>query len=668
MTHYLNRDCGAAVACLVFFVSNAVMAQAPELKPKASENSPDASAKKESSERASFPFQIQLLDTTIRFESNGDSRKEVHTVVKLNDAMGVREFGRLTFDYNRSFQRVEIPMVRITHANGGTSDLLPSAITDVPNPSVEKFPAYQDVRVKAVRVLGLQENDTVEYRVITTTTRPPLAPNFWLVHSFDRSGQVQRENYEIQLPLASHSIISTSVDAQKYEITHPETGTAVNLSYRWNYSAGTPIALNTVEGEPARGVKGKEEWLKDADIAITTFRTWNELKESFRGPFGINSEQRSESISKAQSLTENAKNDRAKLELLYEFVAQKIDMVDLPLSATGYASRSPKEILASGYATPEDKAILLMALARAAGIAANSALTGPNLHPLHEPIVPTIFANVLVVCPEAGKATWLDPSSSVVPFEMMPANLRGKPALIPYGRSDDASFIKVPGYLPFAAFQKVGVNATLGEDGKLVAKVKYVLRGDNELLLRLAFHQTTKDKWKDVAGLLALSDGFRGVVTSVSASEPTATKAPFTVEYELTQEKFVDWAKKPVRIPALLPQIGLPDTSTKSPSGNIELGTPLDVDTQMTLQLPSGTTAQTPAGTAVERDYATYSSKYALNEETLRASRHIKFLRRDLAADRAADYNAFERAVQNDQSQNFVLDRGVGAKNAAGKQ
>jgi len=55
-----------------------------------------------------------------------------------------------------------------------------------------------------------------------------------------------------------------------------------------------------------------------------------------------------------------------------------------------------------------------------------------------------------------------------------------------------------------------------------------------------------KDKWKDVAQLLALSDGFRGKITT-SPHGPYATRAPFTVEYEITQPKFIDWSKKPVR-------------------------------------------------------------------------------------------------------------------------
>ncbi len=137
-----------------------------------------AAAPEKTAGKPELPFQIQLLETHIRFEVNGDSRKEVHTIVKINNILGAHEFARLAFDYNRAFQQVEIPLVRISHANGGTSELLPSAVTDAPNPAVEKFPAYQDVRVKSVRILGLADGDTIEYRVITTTTKHPLGAGF----------------------------------------------------------------------------------------------------------------------------------------------------------------------------------------------------------------------------------------------------------------------------------------------------------------------------------------------------------------------------------------------------------------------------------------------------------------------------------------------------------
>ena len=79
----------------------------------------------------------------------------------------------------------------------------------------------------------------------------------------------------------------------------------------------------------------------------------------------------------------------------------------------------------------------------------------------------------------------------------------------------------VEGEAPFSARQTVNVDASLGENGTLRAKVRYSMRGDNELVLRVAFHHTPKERWKEVAQLLSITDGFRGQVTGVSASDPT---------------------------------------------------------------------------------------------------------------------------------------------------
>jgi hypothetical protein len=249
---------------------------------------------------------------------------------------------------------------------------------------------------------------------------------------------------------------------------------------------------------------------------------------------------------------------------------------------------------------------------------------------------------------------------------MLPASYRGDQALKvgPMSEALDVPslvLMVIPLNLPFPSVQRVHVDAAVDLEGKLTAKVHYALRGDNELLLRIGFHQTPKEKWKDLAQLLSLTDGFRGQVTSVNASDPYATREPFTVDYEITQPKFVDWSKKPVRIPALLPQLGLPDPPAKPAPGSatspIELGTPLEVETQMTLHLPSGTTATAPTGSSVQRDYATFASQYSAKEPAVSASRHIHFLLRQVPAERAADYNAFLRAVLTDEAQDFTLDR-----------
>jgi hypothetical protein len=325
------------------------------------------------------PAQFELLETKIRFEANGDSRKEVHARVHINSELGVRQFARLNFDYNRSFQSIEIPLVHITHPSGGTADILPSAITDNPNPAVINAPAYQDVRVKSVRILGLEPSDNLEYRVITTTTHHPLAPDFWLDHSFDRTGVVSQELFEIDVPASSKVQLRVAPEFP-YEIVESENRTDARVAYLWHPKAPP-----------------KEPLAEQAtDILLTTFPSWNALTRELALHFLPRAMSGDSLNSKTNELTRDAKSSDEKLQILYDFVSQKIRTVDLPLGALGFAVRPLNNIELSGYATQEEKAFLLTALCGQAEIAAGPVLVGaPDAASKSFPS-PSLFSRVLV--------------------------------------------------------------------------------------------------------------------------------------------------------------------------------------------------------------------------------------------------------------------------------
>jgi hypothetical protein len=641
-------------------------AKSPAKSPESSEKTPE------------LPAQIELLETRVRFEANGDSRKEVHTRVHINNELGARQFARLAFDYNRSFQQIEFPQVRITHASGGTADILPSAISDQPNPAVVDAPAYQDVRVKSVRILGLAPGDILEYRVVTTTSHHPLAPYFWFSHSFDRTGILSREFFELDLPASrvEGSDVAEENPALHVNPATPATskeivgeGDSARAVYRWERRASSESQSHSENAEnPAPDVAFSSfswEWLSiklaekllPGAVPLEKLSTYEaEQQELSRKPDAT-----AEVRARAIELTKEAKTDQEKIRAIYDFVSQKIATIDLGIGSTGFAVRPSAEILSSGYATPEDKYVLFSALAYSLNLQTGAALTGycdPK-----GPALPTVFTHLIIDAGADKVRFWLDPSLEVAPFGVVSAVPKSCAFILNRQfvllNSTGHEWQTIHPRQPFAGFQKVSVAATLTFDGTLTSKVHYTLRGDNELLLRLAFHQAPKEKWKDVAQLLALSDGFRGKITNVAASDPYATKEPFTVEYEIAQPKFVDWSKKPVRIPALLPQVGLPDPPVTSAPGKatsaIDLGTPLDVETHLTLHLPAGTAARTPTGTSVDRDYATFASKYQATGSSVTATRHLNFLLREISGERAADYSAFVRAVQNDEAQEFLL-------------
>ena len=688
----LSAACRYTIAVPLLFALCCSAAAGQETPQKPAEK-PAArpSAKAEAPEKAVNPAQIELLETKVRFEANGDSRKEVHAVVKINSEIGVRQFARLTFDFNRSFESVDIPLVHITHATGGTADILPSAISDQPNPAAVNAPAYQDVRVKSVRILGLQPGDRLEYRVIKTVSHHPLAPDFWLDHTFDRSGVVTRELFELDVPAWPFESHPASPEKPAAERTTPEGAPVLSplepaplpVQGRIQISPQFPEASKKRVGEGAsahfvynwdvaampdsqpRDSETKED--RPPDITVSSVSNWFSLAQRIKRV--LYPWERGSGIATDAKTTElidhTLAGDRP-LEGLYRFVSEKIKTIDLPLGATGFRPRAPKEIWASGYATAEDKAVLFLSLIPYTP-RCDLVLFGVNDLSKEEVVRPSLFRQLLLIVSGTDRDWFLNPAVEVAPYGVVPANLRGKHGLVldqpGFGSAlgyQFKVFEKAPLQLPFPSFQRVKVKATLGADGNLAAKVNYEMRGDNELVLRVAFHQSPKEKWKELAQLLSITDGFRGQVSSVNASDPYATKEPFTLDYEIEQPKFVDWSKKTVRIPALLPQLGLPEPAGKPAPGAsaspIDLGTPLDVQIEMSLQLPPGTTASAPTGTSVERDYATYSSQYSVKGSTITGSRHIHFLLREIPAARAADYNAFLHAVQSDEAQDFTLE------------
>src|SRR2546426_3646478 len=160
---------------------------------------------------------------------------------------------------------------------------------------------------------------------------------------------------------------------------------------------------------------------------------------------------------------------------------------------------------------------------------------------------PAQFDHVITAVPsgkDGKELIWLDSTTEVAPFRLIAARLRKKQALwiptawgkVSMGSEDStapsekegaAHLVETPSDPPFPATQRVEVEGRVGELGKLTAQVRYTLRGDVELLLRLAFRRTPQNQWKQLAQLLAASDGFRGEASEVKAADPAATPEPF---------------------------------------------------------------------------------------------------------------------------------------------
>ena len=123
-----------------------------------------------------------------------------------------------------------------------------------------------------------------------------------------------------------------------------------------------------------------------------------------------------------------------------------------------------------------------------------------------------------------------------------------------------------------------------------------VLRGDSEMLLRVAFHRTPRNEWKEIGDFLSLVKNMPGEVTDIKTTDPADTEKPFEVEFNVSRKDFLDWSSRKLKVELPFPPFDLSDVSgQKSRSTKpIELGPPTNIFYTLKLTLPSKYKARLP--------------------------------------------------------------------------
>lgn len=152
-----------------------------------------------------------------------------------------------------------------------------------------------------------------------------------------------------------------------------------------------------------------------------------------------------------QSANEKVSQEAAKivrnqpLRELYDWVAQNIRYVHIPLGVHGYKPHLPAETLRRGWGDCKDKAVLMISALAGLGETAQIALIRAG----GGDIVATAprkgaFNHAIVAIPDSSSSGWffLDPTSEVAPYGTLPEMDEGREALIV--RGDEGILVRTP--------------------------------------------------------------------------------------------------------------------------------------------------------------------------------------------------------------------------------
>jgi tetratricopeptide (TPR) repeat protein len=644
-----------ALLLLCLLAPAALQSQSAQAPAKPAPPAPAGEQKKEPPDYSKEAFVVEKYSTHVVFENDGTSRQENTIRVRVQSDAAVQQIGELRFGYNSANEKLDIDYVRVLKPNGGVIEAGASAVQDLTAPISREAPMYTDFRMKHVSVRALQPGDTLEYK-ITKRTTDPLAPGqFWYEYNFERDMIVLEERLTLLVPQGRAINLQTRrVDAAQTKETTLDSGRRYK-QHEWLHNN---LARLTEEEEKEKRKKEKlsEEEGRRPDLQLTTFRAWDDVARWYAALEKDRVAPTPEIRAKAAELTKDRKSPREKVEALYDFVAKSFRYVSLSFGVGRIQPHAAGEVFANRYGDCKDKHTLLAALLDAAGLQARAVLihSQRKLDPALPS--PSQFDHVVTLVEDGEEKLWLDTTTEVAPFRLLSANLRDKQALVV--TPEGGRLATTPADPPFLTTQNVEVTGSVNELGALEAKVKYELRGDAELQLRMAFRRTAQADWKRLADWIAMSDGFRGDVTDVTATDPADTSQPFRFEYTLRRTGFFDWSSKRSQVSLPMPKIGLPSAGEGEEEGQkkVELGSPADVKVSLTLALAPGLTTRAPVAISVKRDYADYVSTYAVSDGKLTATRAMRFRQRELPVERRSDYLAFQRAVRNDEEQELWVD------------
>jgi hypothetical protein len=329
---------------------------------------------------------------------------------------------------------------------------------------------------------------------------------------------------------------------------------------------------------------------------MTTFSSWEEMGRWYAGLEKDRRQPTPEIRAKAAELTKGKTSDIEKIEALYDYVGPNFRYISLSFGVGRFQPHAAADVLHNEYGDCKDKHTLLSSLLEASGYHSSSVLinSGRKLDP--DIPSPSQFDHVFTLVPVGKDEIWMDSTTEVAPFRLLSAQLRKKQALII--PQDGAPHLEeTPADPPMVNRQATQIDGKVNELGKLTATLKYDLRGDSELYMRMLFRHVPRNKWNDWVKGMSSYTGLNGEVSDLNVSDPADTHESFKVSYRLEAANFLDWSKKKSDMVLPFSQISMMAADEDDPDP-VKVGSPVEYTYHLRLEFPQRAPAITSRSVA----------------------------------------------------------------------
>lgn len=592
----------------------------------------------------SAPVQPAMVVESLRkisdFQADGTGVQDYSGVFHILQESALKNLAVLVFGYSSEAESIDVDYVRVRKADGTVVVTPPENIQDMSAPVTRQAPIYSDAREKHIAVKSLAVGDTLEFHLKRKIKKDEIPGQIWVAVEVPSADVVKEQIDQVSLP--SDKPYQVVAHGKEPEI-RTEGGRKILVWKQSNPEIKESPARAPWAGEPA------------PSIQITTFQSWKELGEWYRGIQEPQTKPGSAVQKKAKELTHGLKSDEERLQALYAFVATKIHYVGLSFGIGRFRPHSAEEVLANGYGDCKDKHTLLAGLLKAVGLEAWPALIRATGDIDPDAPIPSQFDHLITVVPMGNEWIWLDTTSEVGPFGYLSLNLRGKPALV-IPRTSSALLKNTPSLLPFPQENSYTFVGKLKDDGTIEGHCDVSMRGDGELLFRQAFRQIHQNHWQEFLSHMASPIGLGYEFASIQPGNSENTTTAFAFGWDLKRHDASDWEKKRVLVPLLPFGIENMTKLMKKPTDPIFLPSPgTNVVYKARLEVPAGSNPTLPSTCNLSCSHAEYHARYSLENGVISVERRMTMRGGILTGQEREAFFIFCQGVMGDEDQYISL-------------